>query len=298
VLIGMSSDLSAIFRSPIGMSLFSIEVLHGDMEFEGAALLYTMLGSVVAYAVNGLFAGFQPLFQVPGNIPIPGLSEYPWYALLGVTAGLAAAILPNVLHRVRDLFHAIPVPPHFKPAIGGLGVGLMALALPQVLGGGYGWIQEAIDGKIVLSLLFILVFAKMAAVALTISSGGSGGVFAPSMYIGAMLGGGFAGLFGQPVAFFVVVGMAAVLAGAGRIPIATLLMVTEITGGYHLLVPAALAVVVSYLVQVALTSKLKYEETEARLAGCEGDWLQVKIGKHEGWLAPDDYCCNPVTTCP
>ncbi len=259
VLIGMSSGLSAIFRSPIGTALFSIEVLYGDMEFEGGALLYTMLGSVMAYAVNGLFAGFQPLFQVPGNIPIPGLSEYSWYALLGVTAGLMATILPNVFYGARDLFHAIPVPPHLKPAIGGLGLGLMALALPQVLGGGYGWIQEAINGRLALSLLFILAFAKMVALALTISSGGSGGVFAPSLYIGAMLGGGLARLFHQPVAPLVVVGMAAVFAGAARIPIATLLMVTEMTGGYHLLVPAALAVVLSYLIQVALTSKLKYK---------------------------------------
>jgi CIC family chloride channel protein len=259
VLIGMASGLSAIFRSPIGTAIFAIEVLYGDMEFEGGALLYTMLGSVMAYAVNGLFVGFQPLFQVPADIPVPGLSEYSWYALLGIMAGVVATILPNVFYGIRDLFHAIPIPPHFKPAIGGLGLGLLALALPQVLGGGYGWIQEAINGELVLSLLLILAFAKIVALALTISSGGSGGVFAPSLYIGAMLGGGLALVFNQPAAAFTVVGMAAVFAGAARIPIATLLMVTEMTGGYHLLVPAALAVVLSYLIQVGLTSKLKYK---------------------------------------
>ena len=259
VLIGMASGLSAIFRSPIGTAIFAIEVLYGDMEFEGAALLYTMLGSVIAYAVNGLFVGFQPLFEVPANIPIPGLSEYAWYALLGIVAGVVATILPNVFYGIRDLFHAIPIPPHVKPAIGGLGLGLMALVLPQVLGGGYGWIQEAINGQLVLGLLLALAFAKIVALALTISSGGSGGVFAPSLYIGAMLGGGLAKVFNQPAAAFAVVGMAAVFAGAARIPIATLLMVTEMTGGYHLLVPAALAVVLSYVIQVALTSKLKYK---------------------------------------
>jgi CIC family chloride channel protein len=259
VLIGMASGLSAIFRSPIGTAIFAIEVLYGDMEFEGGALLYTMLGSVMAYAVNGLFVGFQPLFQVPADIPVPGLSEYSWYALLGIMAGVVATILPNVFYGIRDMFRAIPIPPHFKPAIGGLGLGLLALGLPQVLGGGYGWIQEAINGELVLSLLLILIFAKIVALALTISSGGSGGVFAPSLYIGAMLGGGLALVFNQPTAAFTVVGMAAVFAGAARIPIATLLMVTEMTGGYHLLVPAALAVVLSYLIQVGLTSKLKYK---------------------------------------
>lgn len=267
VLVGMSAGLSAIFRSPIGTAIFAIEVLYGDMEFEGGALLYTLLGSVVAYCVNGHFVGFQPLFQVPGNIPVPGLSEYVWYALLGAMAGLVATVLPYVFYIVRDWFHAIPVPPHLKPAIGGLGLGLMALALPQVLGGGYGWIQEAINGKLALGLLFTLAFAKIIALALTISSGGSGGVFAPSLFVGAMLGGGFASLFGQPAAAFVVVGMAAVFAGAARIPIATLLMVTEMTGGYHLLAPAALAVVLSYLIQVTLTSKLKYKSLyEAQVA--------------------------------
>jgi CIC family chloride channel protein len=296
VLVGMSSGLSAIFRSPIGTAIFAIEVLYSDMEFEGGALLYTLLGSVVAYCVNGHFAGFQPLFQVPGNIPIPGLSEYFRYALVGVAAGLTASILPNVFYGTRDLFRAIPVPPHLKPAIGGLGLGLMALALPQVLGGGYGWIQEAINGKLVLGLLFTLSFAKMLALALTISSGGSGGVFAPSLYIGAMLGGGLARLFDQPAAAFVVVGMAAVFAGAARIPIATLLMVTEMTGGYHLFAPAALAVVLSYLIQVALTSKLKYkslyEAQVARKADSPAHYLEqiedaVHLLSDEGLVLPD-----------
>ena len=107
-----------------------------------------------------------------------------------------------------------------------------------MLGGGYGWIQEAIDGRLPLMILLALVFAKMLAFALTVSSGGSGGVFAPSLFVGAMVGGLMAKLFEQPPAAMVVVGMAAVFGGAARVPIATLLMVTEMTGGYQLLVPA------------------------------------------------------------
>jgi CIC family chloride channel protein len=152
----------------------------------------------------------------------------------------------------------LPGPPHLKPAIGGLGVGLLALVLPQVLAGGYGWIQEAINGQLSLALLFILIFAKIIAFALTVSSGGSGGVFAPSLFVGAMLGGFFARLVHQPSAAFAVIGMAAVFGAAARVPFATLLMVTEMTGGYRLLVPAALAVMLSYLVQVVLSQPFKY----------------------------------------
>lgn len=258
VLVGMAAGLSAIFRSPIGTALFAVEVLYGQMEFEGAALLYTMLASVVAYVLNGLFVGWRPLFQVPAGLGDPGLTDYVWYAVLGLASGVVATLLPVLFYGVRDGFRAIPIPPHLKPALGGLGVGLMALWLPQVLGGGYGWIQEAIDGRLALRMLLLLVFAKAVAFALTVSSGGSGGVFAPTLFVGAMLGGWLAQATSHSTAAFVVVGMAAVFSGAARVPMATLLMVTEMTGGYRLLVPAALAVFLSYFVQELLSERLTY----------------------------------------
>jgi CIC family chloride channel protein len=258
VLIGMAAGLSAIFRSPIGTAFFAIEVLYSDMEFDAGALFYTMIASVVAYVVNGVFVGWQPLFRIPASIMAPDLTAYVWYAALGIASGVVGALLPAVFYGMRDLFNALPLPVHFKPALGGLGVGLLAMALPQVLGGGYGWIQEAIDGRLTVMLLLVLLFAKMLALALTVSSGGSGGVFAPSLYVGAMLGGFLAELFHVPPAPFVIVAMAAVFGGAARVPIATLLMVTEMTGGYHLLVPAALAVMLSYFFQSILSTPLKY----------------------------------------
>jgi len=268
VLIGMAAGLSAIFRSPIGTAFFAIEVLYSGMEFDAGALLYTMLGSVIAYAINGLFVGWKPLFQVPAGLAMPGFTGYLWYVLLGIIGGVVATLLPMVFYGTRDAFHALPIPPHIKPAIGGLGIGLLAMVLPQVLGGGYGWIQEAIDGHLALGLLLALVFAKMIAFALTVSSGGSGGVFAPGLFVGAMLGGVLAQLFHQPPAAFVIVGMAVVFGGAARVPIATLLMVTEMTGGYALLVPAALAVTLSYMIQVTLSAHLKYNSLyEAQVPG-------------------------------
>jgi CIC family chloride channel protein len=257
VLVGMAAGLSAIFRSPIGTAIFAIEVLYSDMEFETEALIYTMLGSIIAYAINSVLVGWEPLFQIPGNLTVEHFTDYSWYILLGIASGIIGTILPNVFYYTRDLFKKIPIKNHFKPAIGALGVGLIALSFPQVLGGGYGWIQEAINGQLAISLLLILLFGKMIAFALTVSSGGSGGVFAPTLFVGAMLGGFMAEIFHQPPAAFVVVGMAAVFGSAARVPIATLLMVTEMTGGYNLLVPAALAVILSYYTQDFLTLELK-----------------------------------------
>lgn len=258
LLAGMAAGLAAIFRTPMGTGVFAIEVLYGTMQFEVGAFLYTMLSSAVAYTLNGLFVGFRPLFTLPA-IPTPRLPDYVSYAALGLAAGIVATALPQVFYRVRDLFRHLPVPLWSKPAIGALGVGLLALKLPQVLGGGYGWIQLAIDGKLALKLLVILIFAKMIAFALTVSSGGSGGVFAPSLFVGAMLGGTFAILLHQMPAVFVVVGMAAVFGAAARVPVATMLMVTEMAGGYHLLVPAGLAVMLSYVLHDRLSTYLKYD---------------------------------------
>lgn len=258
VLIGMASGLSAIFRSPIGTAIFATEVLYSDMEFEAPALIFTLLGSIIAYAVNGIFSGWAPLFQIPSNIGIKNISDYALYGILGLTSGIFGTIIPNVFYGLRDLFHKLKIPPHFKPAIGALGVGLIALVFPQVLGGGYGWIQLAINGQILIGTLIFLMFAKLAAFALTVSSGGSGGVFAPTLFVGAMLGGCLAIVFHEPSAAFAVVGMAAVFGSAARVPIATLLMVTEMTGGYQLLVPAGLAVSLAFLVQDFLSAKLKY----------------------------------------
>jgi chloride channel protein, CIC family len=259
LLIGAAAGLAAIFRSPVGTALLTIEVLYADMEFESDALLYTMLASIVAYAVNGFFAGWEPLFRVPADLALPRVLDNGWFVVLGFGSGLVATALPLVFYGARDAFRRLRVPEWLKPAIGGLLVGLLGLVLPQVLSGGYGWMQAAIDGRLAAGTLLLLVFAKTIAMSCTVSSGGSGGVFAPALYIGGMLGGFLAAVLHLPPAPFVVVGMAAVFAGSGRVPIANMLMVTEMTGGYALLVPAALAVMISYLVQVRLSRRLRYK---------------------------------------
>ncbi|TFH64028.1 MAG: chloride channel protein, partial [Gemmatimonadales bacterium] len=216
MLMGMSAGLAAIFRSPIGTSLFVIEVLYTEMEFETGALLYTMLASIVAYAVNGMFVGFTPLFRIPA-LEVPSTLDYAWFAVMGVAAGVVATLLPVVFYTIRDFFKSMPVPAMLKPAIGGLLLGSLALVLPEVIGGGYGWMQQAIDGQLLVGTLAVLVFAKILAMSLTVSSGGSGGVFAPSLFVGTMLGAMSAQVVHQDPAPFAIVGMAAVFAGAAKV---------------------------------------------------------------------------------
>jgi CIC family chloride channel protein len=174
--------------------------------------------------------------------------------------------LPTVFYWTRDKFHELPIPNMLKPAIGGLGVGLLGILAPPLLGGGYGYVQIALQGGggLAIWMLLLLMAGKILTLSLTVASGGSGGVFAPSLYVGAMLGAALAILLhsfhitGIPTTALAVVGMAALFAGAARVPIASLVMVAEMTGGYHLIMPTMLAVAVSYLVQMALTRNVKY----------------------------------------
>ncbi len=264
VLIGMAAGLSAIFKSPLGTAIFSVEILYSGMAFEGGALLYCVIAAAVAYAVTGAIEGWSPLFILPSESFGSG-RDLVWYGLLGIVAGLVATLLPAVFYRTRDQFHKLKIPNHFKPAIGGLLVGVIGIFIPGVLGGGYGYMQLALQGPgIALWLLLLLGLFKIITLSLTIGSGGSGGVFAPSLYVGTMLGAAMAmllhlfGVTSISSTGMAVVGMAAVFAGAARVPIATLVMVAEMTGGYHLIMPTMLAVALCYLVQFSLTRHAKY----------------------------------------
>ncbi len=258
LLIGMAAGLAAVFRSPIGAAMFSVGILYSEVDIEAHAVLFCLLASVTAYALNGFLVGWAPLFKVP-DFYITELSQYLAFASLGICAGMVASFLPEVFYRVRDLFRALPIPNIFKPAIGGLLLGLIAMKLPQLLGGGYPWIQAAIEGKIPVNLMFVLIFTKILALSLTVGSGGSGGVFAPSLFVGAMLGGVLAHVFQQPPAPYAVIGMLSVFGAAARVPLAALFMVIEMTGAFHVLGAAALSVTISYVMQRFMAGPLKYQ---------------------------------------
>ncbi len=259
LLMGMAAGLSAIFRSPIGCAFFAIEVLYSQIEFESKALLYTLISAVVAYVFIGfLSGGWNPLFSLPPSVTDISGKEYLFFAVLGVFSGIMGAIMPNVFGVVHSFFEGLPLPFFLKPALGGLLLGLLALALPQILGIGYGWVQHAINGDLSGNLMLTLAFAKCLGFALTVGSGGSGGDFAPSLYVGGMLGGFVASLFHQNPAAYIVVGMASVFGAAARAPIANSLIVVEITGGFHLLPAAGLSVMLAYVIQTILSNYLPY----------------------------------------
>jgi chloride channel protein, CIC family len=253
LLAGCAGGLGAIFRAPLGGALTSVEVLYReDLETEGVVLC--IISSSVAYAIfTGIF-GHQPIFAIP-SIQFSSALELLLYAVLGLVCVPFGYIYVKTFYGLRDrFFRKLPVRRALIPAFGGILVGLTALWQPQILSGGYGTIQKALMGELPVALMFTLAFLKIAATSFTISSGGSGGVFGPSLFIGAMLGGAvgqlahawFPGIVSSPGAF-ALVGMAAFFAGVAKAPIGALLMVCEMTGGYHLIVPIMFTSVVTIM---------------------------------------------------
>ena len=254
LLAGAAGGIGAIFKAPLGAALFATEVLYRDEGFEFEALIPCILSSIVAFMVFTFHDGNATIFHIP-QFSLATPAQLPFYALLGVLC--AAVGFPYVwfFYGLRDrFFRRLNLPRQVKPAIGGLMVGLIAVFLPQVLGGGYTWIQSTIDGHLAVLLMTALIFAKIIATSCTISSGGSGGVFAPSLFIGSMLGGAFGDtchsffphIVTEPSAF-VLVGMGGFFAGVAKVPIAALIMVAEMTGGFSLIVPMMIVSSLSYL---------------------------------------------------
>jgi CIC family chloride channel protein len=253
VISGMAAGIGSIFRSPIGGALFAVESLYKeDMETEG--LVPAITSSIVGYSIYASWMGWNTIFSTPEFIfrnPV----ELLFYALFGVLCALLGILYVKVFYGIHDKFALLPIPKYFKPAIGGFLLGVLALFFPYILGSGYGWIQMAIDGHLALEIMLLAAILKVFATSFSIGSGGSGGIFAPSLFMGAMLGGAFGGLANQffpdiitqPTAF-VLVGMAAFFAGAANVPISMTIMITEMTGGYALLVPLILASTLAFFI--------------------------------------------------
>ncbi|VVB94623.1 Inosine-5'-monophosphate dehydrogenase [uncultured archaeon] len=272
VICGTAAGIGSIFKAPLGGAIFAIEVLYkSDMETEG--LVPAFISSTVAYSIFSSFFGWGHVFTTPSfNFTDP--RELVFYGILGVLCAVTVILFVIILYGLRDrVFKPLKIKPHFKPAIGGLLVGIIAIIFPEVLGTGYGWTQIAINGEIVkmsIILMMVLVLAKILATSFTISSGGSGGLFAPSLVIGSMVG----GAFGQIIALvfpniitqpgsYALVGMGALLAGAAKVPIAAIVMVSEMGGNYNLLAPLMVASTISYTLSGKWTTNEKQVENRA-----------------------------------
>ncbi|NPU84976.1 MAG: chloride channel protein [Syntrophaceae bacterium] len=255
LLAGAAGGIGAIFKAPLGAALFATEVLYRRPEFEFEGIIPCILSSIVAFTVYTLYTGYGTIFTIPNLAPVTAPAELLLYGIFGILCAAVGYVYIRFFYGMRDLFAGrLRMNRIYRPAVGGLLLGVLAFFLPEVLGGGYGWIQSAIDGKMAMRLMIVLVFAKILSTSLTIGSGGSGGVFAPSLFIGAMLGGAYGLLCGNifdqwslhPGAF-VLVGMGGFFAGVAKVPIAALIMVAEMTGGYNLIVPLMIVSTISYL---------------------------------------------------
>ncbi len=253
VLAGAAGGIGAIFHAPLGAALFAPEVLYQETEFEFEAIMPCIVASIVASSVFDQYSGRATLF-FPGPVNFEP-RELLAYVIFGGVCALIGYIYIKVFYGSRDwFFHPLKIPRVFKPALGGLMLGAIALLGPSILDGGYGWIQVAMEGKIIWSTMLLLVFLKIAATSCTISSGGSGGVFGPSVFIGAMLGGAF-GYLGHSLVpnwvvnpnSFVLVGIGGFFAGVAKVPVASIIMACEMCASYTLLVPLMLVSAISYL---------------------------------------------------
>ena len=258
VSVGIGSGIGAIFGAPLGGAVLAADLIYRD-DFEVAALIPGLVASIVAYTVFGLVENFNPLFGYVGRTyQFTDPLRLVWYGVIGVVAGVVGLGYAKSFYGTAALFGRIRLPRALKPAIGGLLVGLLALVVPEVLGTGYGWVQQALGDNLRLIPLWVVLLLpplRILATSLSIGSGGSGGIFGPGMVIGAFTGAAIWRLL-EPIAPavphhpapFVVAGMMACFGAIARAPLAVMIMVAEMTGSLEVLAPAMVAVGIAYLI--------------------------------------------------
>jgi len=249
---GSAAGISAVFNAPMAGVLFAMEIILGDYAIRTFAPV--LLSSVVASVITRAFLGNFPAFEVP-SYSLVSAWEFPLYIVMGFVIGLAAVMFTRTLDIFEDNFEKLKIPNWTKPALGGLLLGIIAIFFPQVLADGYKTIGLTLLGDMSLLLMVVLIFLKVLATSLTLGSGNSGGIFAPSLFMGAMGG----GAFGVMVNYFfpeitatpgayALVGMAAMVAGTTHAPITAIFIIYEMTLDYRIILPLMVTVVFSTLV--------------------------------------------------
>ncbi|MDG7008691.1 MAG: chloride channel protein [Nitrososphaerota archaeon] len=266
VAVGIGAGIGSIFKSPFGGAMLSGEILYSGGDFETEALIPGFIASPIGYVIFASFTGFSPIFGNSVSYVFTQPANLVFYAALGVVCGLVGRVWTTSFYATRRAFASLKIPRYLKPAVGLTISGVIGVFFPEVLGLGYGFLQYLIDGRLylvtanyfaapILLILLLVILFKILATSFTVGSGGSAGVFAPSLVIGGFVGAAFwvalnYALPGQiPVpAPLVIVGMVALFGGVGRVPIAVILMVSEMTGTLSLLAPSMVAVVLAYVV--------------------------------------------------
>jgi CIC family chloride channel protein len=250
---GVGAGVGSIFRAPLAGALFAAEVLYRDPEFEPEVIIPAGISSVVAYCLFCLIYGWGSLFESPDFVFRNPLELGPYIVLSLILVCIGVFYIKS-FYGVINVFKSIKIPNYLKPAIGGLCTGLVGFFLPQTLAFGYGFVQKAIYNELTIPFLFFLAIGKIFTTSFSIGSGGSGGVFGPSVVIGGAIGGVVGktfhkimpGVVTEPGAF-VIVGMAGFFTAVSNTPISTIIFVSEMTNSYHLLLPSLLVCSVSYI---------------------------------------------------
>jgi CIC family chloride channel protein len=269
--VGAAAAIAAAFNTPLAAVLFALEEIVGDLN--APVMGAVVLASATAWMVLRVSLGNHPLFKVP-QYQLVHPAEFAVYAVLGVAGGLVSAVFAKLLLRIRERF--LRFPRHtvwFQPVAGGLLVGVMGWFVPQVLGVGYGFVGEALNGNMAFKMMLLLVVLKLFAVTVSYASGNAGGIFGPALFIGAMLGGSvgtvahyfFPHYTATPGAY-ALVGMGAVFAGVVRAPMTSVLMIFEMTQDYAVIVPLMIA----NLVSLFIASRLQHEPIYEALAVQDG----------------------------
>lgn len=280
--VGCSAALAAAFNTPIAAVLFSLEEILGDLH--APVLGSVVISSATSWMVLHLVLGDEPLFHVPAyHLVHP--TEFAIYAVLGVVGGLASVFFVKLLLWIRTRFMKFPKNTVWlQPVAGGLMVGILGWYFPEVLGVGYDYVERVLGGNSPLQMVALLALLKIVATAMCYSSGNAGGIFGPSLFIGAMVGGAvgsiahslFPATTANPGAY-ALIGMGTAFAGIVRTPLTSVIMIFELTRDYSIIVP----VMISNLISFVISYKLQPEPIYEALALQEGVYLPTGESREE-----------------
>ena len=283
--IGAAAALAAAFNTPVAAVLFTLEEVMGDLH--APVLGSIVLSSATSWIVLHLLLGDEPLFHVPAYQLVSPV-EFVSYAVLGVVGGFVSVGFVKLLLFIRKRCMSLPRwSAWLQPAAGGLLVGVMGWFVPEVLGVGYGHVSEALNGQMALTLMALLVVLKLIATAACYGTGNAGGIFGPSLFIGAMMGGAVGSAAHQlfpdytgSVGAYALVGMGAAFAGIVRVPLASVIMIFEMTRDYSIIVP----LMISNLMSFYISYKLQEEPIYEALAHQDGLHLPSGLKDRQGML--------------
>ena len=281
VLAGAAGGIGAILQVPFGGALLAAEILYCSTAIELTAIVYCVIASIIGCATFQWIHGTVCPLTVPENVGLHHPTDFVFFLLfVPVFALFGLLFVRTVLDLRNRVFRRMEIPEFLKPAIGGFLLGAVALVFPQVLGGGYGWLERLIEGNLPFLLILLLIVPKILATALTVSSGGSAGLLAPSLLIGGLIGASLGHLsrwtldtvglaeLAPDLTLCVLLGMGTFYAGVGKVPLAAGVIVCEMVGGgYTLLVPLLLLSIVHIAIQSPSTSL--YEEQALTQADSE-----------------------------